>query len=73
MCVELAPPASTDRRAIAADLCGLLACGAADPTVSLEQLARAAREIAAFLQDDHASAARPMESRTLRVIEGGRQ
>jgi hypothetical protein len=61
----------TDRRVLAADLCRFLACGAEDPSVSLEQLARAAREIADFLGDtDPCDAARPR--RSLRVIDGGR-
>jgi hypothetical protein len=61
----------TDRRALATDLCRFLACGAEDPEVSVEQLAKAAQEIAAFLLED-AAAGRPAASARLRVIEGGR-
>ncbi len=61
----------TDRRVLAADLCRFLACGAEDPSVSVEQLARAAREIADILGDTDDSTVTGRRP-ALRVIEGGR-
>ena len=66
-------PFSTDRRALAAQMCHLLAHGAEDPEIPLTQLGNIAREIAAFLLDE-AEPATPADVRArLRLIEGGRQ
>jgi hypothetical protein len=67
-----AGPLPTDRRAIAASLCQLLAEGAEDQSVSLEQLGNAARQIADFLLNDERRHAHSGTSPRLRVIEGGR-
>jgi hypothetical protein len=66
-----AGPLPTDRRAIAASLCQLLAQGAEDQNVSLEQLGNAARQIAEFLLDDERRQQRPGRGPKLSVIEGG--
>lgn len=67
-----AGPLPTDRRAVAASLCQLLAQGAEDQSISLEQLGKAARQIAEFLLDDETSHQRSGSAPRLSVIEGGR-
>lgn len=68
-----AGPLPTDRRAVAASLCQLLAQGAEDQSISLEQLGKAARQIAEFLLDDEKTSVRPGSTPKLSVIEGGRR
>jgi hypothetical protein len=67
-----AGPLPTDRRAVAASLCQLLAESAEDQSVSLEQLGKAARQIAEFLLDDERRCASGLSPK-LFVIDGGRR
>ena len=69
MCVG---PIPSDRRAVAAGLCQILAQSAEDDSVSLEQLGQAARQIADFLLDAERVRMANGAPR-LSVIEGGRQ
>lgn len=66
-------PFATDRRALAAQMCHMLAQGAEDPEISLDQLGRVARQIAAFLLEEEAAAMAANGQPALRVIEGGRR
>ena len=68
-----AGPLPTDRRAVATGLCHLLAQGAEDENITLEQLGEAARQIAEFLLDSQSRARAASESFKLSVIEGGRK
>ena len=68
-----AGPLPTDRRAVAASLCQLLAQGAEDQSISLEQLGKAGRQIAEFLLDDEGASVRAESAPKLSVIEGGRR
>ena len=70
MCVG---PIPTDRRAVAAGLCQILAQSAEDDTVPLEQLGRAARQIAHFLLESERRQDAAGRAPLLSVIEGGRR
>jgi hypothetical protein len=66
-------PFATERRALAAQMCHLLANGSEDPDIPLAQLGLIAREIAQFLLEDAEDQATTAGRPDLRVIEGGRQ
>lgn len=66
-------PLPADRRAVAASLCQLLAQGAEDQSISLEQLGKAARQIADFILDDELASTGRRAAPKLSVIEGGRK
>jgi hypothetical protein len=68
-----AKPFPTDRRMLAAQMCHLLAYSAEDPSVSLEHLGKAAKQIAEFLLSEDAELERHLGSPRLRVIDGGRR
>lgn len=67
-----AGPLPNDRRAVAASLCQLLAEGAEDQSISLEQLGKAARQISEFLLDDERRCDAVRRAPRLSVIDGGR-
>ena len=69
MCVG---PIPTDRRAVASGLCQILAQSAEDDNIPLEQLGRAARQIADFLlEGERRQYGSP--GAKLSVIDGGRR
>ena len=70
MCVG---PIPNDRRAVAAGLCQILAQSAEDNTIPLEQLGRAARQIAEFLLESDRLTDGVGTGPRLSVIEGGRR
>lgn len=70
MCVG---PIPTDRRAVAAGLCQILAKSAEDDNVPLEQLGRAARQIADFLLEGERRHDSAGLGGKLFVIDGGRR
>lgn len=70
MCVG---PIPTDRRAVAAGLCQILAQSAEDKSIPLEQLGRAARQIAEFLLEGERRQDGVGRAPRLSVIDGGRR
>ncbi|MFV0295932.1 MAG: hypothetical protein ACK5JT_07405 [Hyphomicrobiaceae bacterium] len=65
-------PFATDRRALAAQMCHLLAHGAEDPKISLEQIGLVAREIADFILSDRQRPIAGDGPPHFHVINGGR-